>query len=81
MWYNQCGITVWYNQCGITSDTPDSYHRQLRHFAITNEFVEDLIEDDRTDDINGFNIGYTSDEATDVEMSDEESEEEDSSQE
>jgi len=43
-----------FNRCGLTSSNPEHFHRQLKHFAESNEFIEDLIDDDNDDDMMAF---------------------------
>ncbi|RNA42516.1 hypothetical protein BpHYR1_032739 [Brachionus plicatilis] len=42
-----------FDQAGITSNIIDLFHRQLRHFIINQEFI-DNVEDDNAQDLNAF---------------------------
>ena len=43
-----------FDQCGITSTNPVDFHNQLRHFVQTEEFMDDIQDDDGTTDLPGF---------------------------
>ena len=43
-----------FDQCGITSNNPDNYHHQLKHYRLNNELVEDTIPGDSLGDEDNF---------------------------
>ena len=43
-----------FDQCGITSNNPVDFHNQLRHFVQTDDFVDDIQDEDGTADLPGF---------------------------
>ena len=45
-----------FDQAGITSNLVDHFHKQLRHFILNQEFIDD-VEDDEAQNVNGFTSG------------------------
>ena len=47
-------LAALFDQCGIASNNPVDFHNQLRHFVQTDDFVDDIQDEDRTADLPGF---------------------------
>ena len=47
-------VAASFDQCGITSNNPIDFHNQLRHFVQTEQFVDDIEDEDGTSDLPGF---------------------------
>jgi len=50
-----------FDNCGITSNNLADYHHQLRHFVRTNEFVDDVVPEEPSDEWRTFSNGDESD--------------------